>query len=83
MPGWNKCVTPNFSKIGYNLKFQKTDTPDSLVTRKLIPKGTLGLLYTSIGQIMTRTTVVYVAAYPCNCDSKLFGTLQRVIKRQR
>ena len=37
--------------------------PDLLVTRKLIRKGTLGLLYTNIAQLMTHTTVVYVAAY--------------------
>ena len=37
--------------------------PYPLVTSKLIPKGTLGLLYTNIAQLMTHTTVVYVAAY--------------------
>ena len=37
--------------------------PDPLVTRRLIPKGTLGLLYTNIVQLMAHTTVVYVAAY--------------------
>ena len=37
--------------------------PDPLVSRKLIPKGTLGLLYTNIAQLMTHTTVVYLAAY--------------------
>ena len=37
--------------------------PDLLVTRKLIPKGTLGLLYTNIAQLMAHTAVVYVAAY--------------------
>ena len=36
---------------------------DLSVTRKLIPKGTLGLLYTNIAQLMVHTTVVYVAAY--------------------
>ena len=41
---------------------QKTDTR-TLVTRKLIPKRTLGLLYTNISQLMAHTTVVYVAAY--------------------
>ena len=42
--------------------FQKTDTRP-LVTRKLIPKGTLGLLYINIAQLMAHTTVAYVAAY--------------------
>ena len=37
--------------------------PDALVNRKLIPKGTLILLYTNISQLITHTTVVYVAAY--------------------
>ena len=37
--------------------------PDPLVTRELIPKGTLGLLYTNTAQLMTHTTVVYAAAY--------------------
>ena len=37
--------------------------PDLLVTRKLIPKGTIGLLYKNIAQLMVHTTVVYVAAY--------------------
>ena len=37
--------------------------PDPLVTTKLIPKGTLGLLYTIISQLMADTTVLYVAAY--------------------
>ena len=37
--------------------------PDPLVARKLIPKGTVGLLYTNIAQLMAHTTVVYVAAY--------------------
>ena len=38
--------------------------PDVLVTRKVIPKGTLGLLlYTNIAQLMAHTTVVYVATY--------------------
>ena len=37
--------------------------PDLLVTRKLIPKGTLGLLYTNIAQLMAHTTVADVAAY--------------------
>ena len=36
---------------------------DSLVTRKLIPKGTLELLYTNIAQLMILTKLVYVAAY--------------------
>ena len=36
---------------------------DPLVARKLIPKGTLGLLYTNIAQVMAHATVVYVAAY--------------------
>ena len=37
--------------------------PNPLVTRKLIPKGTLGLLYTNIAQLMAHATVVYIAAY--------------------
>ena len=37
--------------------------PEPLVTRKLIPKGTLGLLYTNIAQLMTYTAVAYVAVY--------------------
>ena len=37
--------------------------PDPLVTGKLIPKGTLKLLYTNIAQLMAHTTVVYVATY--------------------
>ena len=37
--------------------------PDPLVTRKLIPKGTLGLLCTNVAQLMTHTILVYVAAY--------------------
>ena len=41
---------------------QKTDTR-TLVTRKLIPKRNLGLLYTNISQLMAHTTVAYVAAY--------------------
>ena len=37
--------------------------PGRLVTRKLIPKGILGLLYTITAQLMTHTTAVYIAAY--------------------
>ena len=29
----------------------------------MTPKGTLGLLYTNTAQLMTHTTVVYIAAY--------------------
>ena len=54
--------------------------PDLLVTRKLIPKGTLGLLYTNIAQLMAHITVVYVAVY---LTIMLPGILQRVIKSQR
>ena len=35
----------------------------TLATKQLIPKGTLGLLYTNIAQLMIHATVVYVAAY--------------------
>ena len=54
--------------------------PDPLVTRKLITKGTLGLLYTNIAQLMAHITVVYVAVY---LTIMLPGILQRVIKSQR
>ena len=37
--------------------------PDLLVTRKLIPKGSLGLLYTNIAQLIAHTTALYVTAY--------------------
>ena len=60
-----KCDT-KFLQHGletWNSRKLKHETPDPLVTRKLIPKGTLGLLYTNIAQLMTHTTVVYVAAY--------------------
>ena len=48
----------------------------------MTPKGTLGLLYTNIAQLMTHATVVYVAAYLA-IVTKPFGILQRVIKSQR
>ena len=47
---------------GCFLEYKKL-IPDPLVTRKLTPKGTLGLLYTNIAQLMAHTIVVYVAAY--------------------
>ena len=61
-----------FSQKKYDTKFCKHELKtwnhrkwiqDPLVTGKLIPKGTLGLLYTNIAQLMTHTTVVYVVAY--------------------
>ena len=52
--------------------------PDPLVTRKLIPKGTLGFLYINIAQLMAHTTAVYVVYV-----TRPFGILQRVIKSQR
>ena len=56
--------------------------PDPLVTRKLIPKGTLGLLYTNIAQLMAHTTEVYVAAYLAIMLPGLY-IFQRVIKSQK
>ena len=49
--------------LAQKISISQISIPDPLVTRKLIPKGTLGLLYTNIAQLMTHTTVVYVAAY--------------------
>ena len=56
------CDT-KFLQHGLKIRNSRKLIPDPLVTRKLIPKGTLGLLYTNIAQLMTHTTVVYVAAY--------------------
>ena len=47
--------------------------PDPLVTGKLIPKGTLKLLYTNIAQLMAHTTVVYVATYLAIMLADLFA----------
>ena len=55
----NKYVLATWVK---NFRFQKTDFR-TLSYQKTDTKGTLGLLYTNIAQLMTHTTVVYVAAY--------------------
>ena len=36
---------------------------DFLVTRKMIPNATLGLLYTNISQLILHATAAYVTAY--------------------
>ena len=56
------CDT-KFFQHGLKTRNSRKLIPGPLVTRKLIPKGTLGLLYTNIAQLMTHTTVIYVAAY--------------------
>ena len=57
-----KCDN-KFFQHGLKTWNSRKPVPDPLVTTKLIPKGTLGLLYNNIAQLMTHTTVVYVAAF--------------------
>ena len=49
----NKCV-----QHGLKIWNPRKLIPEPLVTRKLIPKGTFGFLYTNIAQLMTHATVV-------------------------
>ena len=55
----NKYVLARWVK---NLRLQKTDSRH-LSYQKTDTKGTLGLLYTNVAQLMTHTTAVYVAVY--------------------
>ena len=55
----NKYVLATWAK---NLTLQKTDSRH-LSYQKTDTKGTLGLLYTNVAQLMTHTTAVYIAVY--------------------
>ena len=61
----HRCFSVKFTKLLRWPSFtdSKKLIPDPLVTRKLIPKGIPGLLYTNIAQLMAHITIVYVAAY--------------------
>ena len=68
------CYYTTIIIVAISLLRQQTDTK----------RNPLVVVYTHIAQLMTRTTIVYIAAaYFAIMLFILFGILQRVIKRQR